>query len=170
LQSPGDSMLSLTAEYALRAVLALARMGAGAALRSNDIADRTGAPRNYMSKTLNALAREGILASRRGPAGGFSLRVAPSDLTVERIARPFSAERPAARCLLGDRWCDPFRPCAAHGRWTAVLDAARAPLSVTIAELLRDDDVELGEWNEESTGGSGGGATPVCAPAQRGAR
>lgn len=140
LQSLGDPVLSLTAEYALRAVLALAAAGGERPLRADEIADRIGAPRNYMSKTLNALAKAGIVRSRRGPAGGFMLAVSPEVLTVERIAQTFSAERPPERCLLGDRPCSPDSPCAAHSRWTAVLTAARAPLGITITKLLGGHD------------------------------
>ncbi|HEX8906653.1 MAG TPA: Rrf2 family transcriptional regulator, partial [Longimicrobiaceae bacterium] len=70
-------MLSKTAEYALRALLVLARRGArgGAAVRAEEIADAVGAPRNYMSKTLHALAKQGFVASARGPLGGFTLAV-----------------------------------------------------------------------------------------------
>ncbi len=89
-----------------------------------------------MSKTLNALAKAGIVASRRGPSGGFTLARPPDRITVQQLAAVFASERPLARCLLGDRPCSPESPCAAHDRWCAVLDAARAPLAITIAELL----------------------------------
>ena len=50
-------MLSCTADYALRAILLLARVGSDRPLRADEIADATGAPRNYLAKTLNALPR-----------------------------------------------------------------------------------------------------------------
>ena len=57
-------MLSRTAEYALRAVLFLADSGEPANVER--IAERLRVPRNYLSKTLHRLAREGVLASTRG--------------------------------------------------------------------------------------------------------
>lgn len=132
-------MLNQTASYALRAVLALARQGGCAAprpLRADEIAERTGAPRNYMGKTLNALVKEGILRSARGPAGGFTLALAPEAITVARVADVFTERAAASRCLLGGGACDPTRPCTAHLRWTAVTAAARDPfLTTTIADL-----------------------------------
>ena len=138
LRSAGHPVLSLTAEYALRAVLALAR-ASGNGLKATEIADGTGTPRNYMSKTLNALAKEGIVTSRRGPTGGFALARRPEEISVAQIANTFCEERPPARCLLADRACNPESPCAAHDRWMAVIDATQAPLDVTIAELLAED-------------------------------
>ena len=137
LRTTGHPVLSLTAEYALRAVLALARAN-GQGLKATQIADDTGTPRNYMSKTLNALAKEGIVTSRRGPTGGFALARPPERISVAEIVRTFCEERRPARCLLADRACNPESPCAVHHRWSGVIEATQAPLDVTIAELLAE--------------------------------
>ena len=132
-------MLSHTADYALRAILVLARErdGGRGALPADAIAEATGAPRNYMAKTLNALAKAGLVTSTRGPQGGFRLAVAAEALTLARVVDLFDEERPSTRCLLGARPCDPAAPCAAHHRWTAITAARRAPLATTtVADLL----------------------------------
>ena len=130
-------MFSFTADYALRAILVLARHANGEALRADDIADRTGAPRNYMAKTLNVLAKAGLVTSSRGPQGGFTLACHPRELTVASIIDRFDDPRPHRRCLLGTGPCDPAHPCAAHERWTAVTAARRTPLTTTtVADLL----------------------------------
>ena len=54
-------MLSRTAGYAVRAVIVLARAYGKRAISADEIASTLGAPRNYLSKTLNALVRRGIL-------------------------------------------------------------------------------------------------------------
>ncbi len=130
-------MLSLTAEYAVRAVIVLARHHGVRAVSAEEIAVILGAPRNYLAKTLNALVRAGVLASARGPGGGFTLIVSPSELTVAAVADVFAEARPArARCLLSDGPCNALRPCAAHMRWTQLTITARSPLMQTvIAEL-----------------------------------
>ena len=129
-------MLSNTADYAIRALLVLARQN-GAWARADQIADATGAPRNYLAKTLNALAKAGIVTSARGPQGGFALAVAPAELTLARVIELFDEPRPRPCCMLGNGPCDPDRPCAAHHRWMAITAARRAPLaSTTIADLV----------------------------------
>ena len=130
-------MLSKTAEYALRALLVLARRGTTGTVRAEEIADAVGAPRNYMAKTLHALTKEGLVASARGPLGGFTLTVAPDSISVARVADAFTEARGTGLCLLGDGPCDRAAPCAAHARWTSVRAAAREPLaSTTLADLL----------------------------------
>ena len=137
-------MLSATADSALRAVLILARAHGDAPVPAHEIARITGAPANYLAKTLNALAKAGIVTSARGPQGGFALATAPDRLTLAAVVDCFEGPRPRPRCLLGAASCDPARPCAAHHRWTAVVAARRAPLATTtFADLLGDPDTEF---------------------------
>ena len=133
-------MLSKTAEHALRAILVLARHGEGRPLPAEIIAGQTGAPANYLGKTLNILARHGVVRSSRGPAGGFALAVDPTKLTIAEVADVFTETPERSRCLLGSGLCDSSRPCAAHLRWKSVTAAAREPLrTTTVADLLYGD-------------------------------
>jgi Rrf2 family transcriptional regulator, iron-sulfur cluster assembly transcription factor len=130
-------MLSSTSDYALRAILVLAQAEPGAPIRADELARATGSPANYLAKTLNALAKVGIVTSARGPRGGFTLAVAPDELTLAHVVDCFDDVRPATRCLLGTRPCDARNPCRAHERWTAVQATRRAALAdTTVADLL----------------------------------
>ncbi len=130
-------MLSSTSDYALRAILVLAQAEPGRHVRADEIARATGSPANYLAKTLNALAKVGIVSSARGPRGGFVLAVAAGELTLAHIVDCFDEARPATRCLLGTRPCDGRHPCRAHERWSAVQAARRAALAdTTVADLL----------------------------------
>lgn len=131
--------LSQTAEHALRAVLYLAQSDTPVPVPAAVIAAALGAPANYLSKTLHALARAGIVEGTRGPGGGFTLAVSCHELTVARIVGFFGDGGTSGVCLLGGRPCDHADPCEAHERWTAVLEASGAPLrNTTIADLLGD--------------------------------
>lgn len=132
-------MFSSTADHAIRALMVLARTGTGRPVRAAEIAEATGAPPNYLSKTMNALARAGIVTSARGPLGGFALAIPAGQLTVARVVDLFDEQAPRPRCMSGNQCCDPANPCAAHGRWTAMREARRAPLdATTIADLVGD--------------------------------
>ncbi|HEX9886606.1 MAG TPA: Rrf2 family transcriptional regulator [Longimicrobiales bacterium] len=130
-------MDSQTAEHALRAVLYVARRGDGRPISAERVARALGAPRNYLSKTLNALARRGILRSTPGRKGGFSLAVPPDQLTLVRVLEAFDCRRPEGDCLLEDRTCRVEDPCGAHVRWKRIESERRAPLvGNTVADLL----------------------------------
>ena len=131
-------MLSSTSDYALRAVLVLAGDSQQRPLRADELAHATGAPRNYLGKTLNALAKAGVLRSARGPQGGFSLAIPAESLTLARVIDCFIEPRPHSQCLLGNRPCDAKNPCSAHTLWSAIREKRRDPLaSTTVADLLR---------------------------------
>jgi Rrf2 family protein len=121
-------------------VLYLARRPSAGLVSAGQVAEALGTPPNYTSKTLRQLARKGLLRSVRGPHGGFALSVEPADLSVARVVDAVDevAERPAI-CLLGDRACAAAHPCAAHLRWTEVLERTSALLErTTLADLLVD--------------------------------
>jgi len=129
-------MLSATADHALRAVLILAREYGTRRVTAEEIADSVGAPRNYMGKTLNALAKQGVVVSSRGPAGGFALAVPPDQISLADIIDAFQPPVQHPRCLLGDRACDPSKPCDAHVRWSRITAARRTPFTTTtVADL-----------------------------------
>lgn len=131
-------VLSKTAEYALRALLVLAREENSRPVAAEVIARLTGMPANYLGKTLYTLARSGLLKSSRGPQGGFSLAADPKVVTVAQIADVFAEAPVAPRCLLGTGPCDSRNPCDAHENWKRVQAEARAPLqNTTVADLLR---------------------------------
>ena len=65
-------MISQTAEYALRAVLALAQRPEKP-LTTGEIAHATKVPEFYLSKVLHGLAKGEIVSSKRGVNGGYML-------------------------------------------------------------------------------------------------
>lgn len=133
-------MYSRTAEHALRALLFLARREGGAPVPVDEIADAIGAPRNYLSKTLGALTRQGVVSGTRGPRGGFRLERPAEEITVAQVIELFDAPPTRGVCLLGGRPCTDARPCQAHFRWKAVWEEALAPLrATTVADLVGGD-------------------------------
>ena len=133
-----DDMLSKTAELAIRAVVVLADHYGLRLVSTDEIASQVGAPRNYLSKTLHALVRGGVLTSVPGPGGGFRLAMSPDELPLATIVDVFTDPRARRRaCLFGHRPCDPVHPCSAHERWTALVTVAREPLTSTTVAALR---------------------------------
>ena len=109
-------MFSNTGVLALRAVLVIAMWPGSGPASTGAIAQRLGAPANYLSKVLNRLTRQGVLRSTRGPGGGYQLRHSPEDLSVWDIVAEFERPRRGDVCLLGGP-CDVDAPCVAHAQW-----------------------------------------------------
>jgi len=110
-------VLSGTAEYALRAVVYIARRGTEVPVQADELAEAVDVPRNYLGKVLHQLVRARILRSSRGKNGGFRLARAPKDLTLLEIASLFDRLEGRRRCLLGRPECSDVNPCPVHHRW-----------------------------------------------------
>jgi Rrf2 family protein len=132
-------MLSNTAEYALRAVIHLAEHEGEGLVRVEDVARELDVPRNYLSKILHALVKRGILASLRGPRGGFRLAVPSSLVSLYDVVEPFDDIEARRTCLLGGQACGDDVPCAVHERWKDVATEVAAFFRETkLADVVED--------------------------------
>ncbi|MCC5830592.1 MAG: Rrf2 family transcriptional regulator [Phycisphaeraceae bacterium] len=93
-------LLSDAAEYALRAVIWMAREPS-TPRKVRDIAQATHAASGYLVKVLQGLARAGILSARRGSQGGFTLRRDPAELTVLEVIQAIDPIERLRACPLG---------------------------------------------------------------------
>jgi Rrf2 family transcriptional regulator, iron-sulfur cluster assembly transcription factor len=140
-------MVNQSADHALRAVLFVARSTTGEPCSADVIAASIGVPRNYLGKLLNTLTQTGVLHSVRGPRGGFSLAVSPSELSLADVVEPFQRLPERRACLLGNGACDPANPCDSHERWQEMSDRLTAFFqATTVAAML--------------SGSNGNGASP----------
>ena len=133
-------MLSQTAEYALRAAVLLAQSPAGASASVGELAEALELPQNYLSKTLNTLARTGVLVSTRGKRGGFRLARPAGEISLLDIVDPFDrlGDRPA--CLMGKGECSEADACAAHHAWKSVSAQVHAFFQqTTVADLVEQE-------------------------------
>ena len=133
-------MISQTGTYALKATLHLATRKDDRPVAAVAMARDLDIPADYLAKILARLKASGVLESVRGAHGGYRLAENAGELTVARVVEPFEDHRQRGICLLGNRPCDPARPCAAHARWSAWTGAAQDQLqATTVADLLRPE-------------------------------
>lgn len=140
-------MFSKTAEYALRAVVAIARVEEDRPVLAKEISSNGHIPAKYLSKVLRDLVHAGVLSSTRGIGGGFRLRRRVNKLKLIDVIRPFDDVPARSRCPLGHPKCSDDTPCAMHHQWRPVKDAFRALLEeTTIAEVVaKDHEIEAGK-------------------------
>lgn len=109
-----------TGEYAIRAVLFLARQPKDKLIMSAEIAKREDIPTHYLAKILQRMAKYGYVDSFKGRGGGFKI----TDLAkkssildiVERVEGPVINER----CVTGLKQCSEENPCPLHVEWVQV--------------------------------------------------
>jgi Rrf2 family protein len=118
-------LLSQTAEYALRAMASLTIQGSDNPIRADDLSRSTGIPSHYLRKILRRLVLAGVLESRKGYGGGFTLTRAPGKIRFQDILAAVDAYPMAGRCAFGWDSCDARRPCPLHGSWSRIGDSVR---------------------------------------------
>ena len=93
-------MIRPTAESALRAMVAIAQR-AGDAVVTPTIAEITKVPPGYLPKVLQTLRKAGLVNSKRGLGGGFTLARPAEDLTVLEVGSAVDPIKRIHSCRLG---------------------------------------------------------------------
>lgn len=115
-------MISLSGQYALRAMIYLAQHAADCPIPGRVIAGHTDIPAKYLSKILGDLVRRGVLQSSRGKTGGFSLRLSSKRTRLYDVLAPFE-QLEYRQCPFGNQRCSDTNPCLAHERFKRVVQA-----------------------------------------------
>jgi len=125
-------VLSTTSEYAVRALIHLARLEEGGTLLGRDLALTSDIPNNYLAKILLALNKVGIVEASRGPGGGYRLKRPADTITLLEVARVFEGEAAVPSCFLQhSHLCTDGQPCSAHHAWKRVKNTYTAFLTRT---------------------------------------
>ncbi|MCK5145583.1 Rrf2 family transcriptional regulator [bacterium] len=110
-------LLSKSCEYAIQAVLTIARKSDGDYLPVRKIADETGISYHFLGKILQTLTKAGILNSYKGPNGGVALVRSAAETTLLDIVAAVDGLGFAQRCALGLPKCSDESQCALHEDW-----------------------------------------------------
>jgi Rrf2 family transcriptional regulator, iron-sulfur cluster assembly transcription factor len=79
--------LSNKGRYAVRALFDIAYFNEGQATQAKDIAERQGIPPRFLEQIFQDLKRAGIVVSKRGPQGGYSLAGEPGTVRLGDVIR-----------------------------------------------------------------------------------
>ena len=120
-------MLSQTAEYALRAMVALATT-TRKELTAQEIAADSHVPPDYLAKVLRLLSRAGLVRARRGRGGGFQPARPTNQLTVLEVVSAVDPVQRIKTCPLG---------LAAHDEHLCALHQALDDAASSVEEAFR---------------------------------
>lgn len=135
--------ISKKAEYALRALAAMARPPARS-WSIHELAAGERIPIKFLEQILLALRRGGILHSKRGVGGGYTLVRPPDEVRLGEVVAifdgalapiPCAAERPAERCSCPDPRTCPLR---------LMMTGVRKEIAALLNSKTLDDMLKLG--------------------------
>ena len=133
--------MSRKARYALRALYALSADEARGPVLIADLAGREKIPHKFLETILLELKNAGVLNSKKGKGGGYSLARPPEQITMGQVIRvidgplapiPCASERAFVRC----EECVDETTCGTRQVMTKVRDAIAAILDgTTLADV-----------------------------------
>ena len=134
-------MYSKSAEYAFRALAYLARHPKGSQKLARQIARSERIPAFFLAKTLQQLARHGVLRSVKGPTGGFSLDRPPSKITMMEVVEVLDGTDTYDRCIVGLPECNDRALCPVHDSFKSPRERLKRYLSrTTVAQLVTESE------------------------------
>lgn len=91
-------MLTKKGKYGLKALVDLARLDPGETAFVTDIATRNNIPKKFLDTILLELRNTGILRSKKGPNGGYSLSKPTSEIRIGQVIRALDGPLAPIRC------------------------------------------------------------------------
>jgi Rrf2 family protein len=141
-----DVNISMKSRYAVRALTELARRQEGSdgrPVRLADIADIGEMPLQFLEQVFATLRRAGVVRSRRGAAGGYTLARPAGEISVLEVVSVLDGALSPVECTQGI--CDRVGLCGASSVWIEAQHALEGVLgSTTIGDLLAREEAMRG--------------------------
>lgn len=129
------TLISPTAEYALRAMVAIAQADPEP-LVTSAMAASTKVPPGYLPKVLQTLRKAGLVESKRGLNGGFNLARSSEGISILDVINAVDPLKRIERCPLGLKQ-HATHLCPLHRRLDEAIAVAERSFGLTtMAELL----------------------------------
>lgn len=124
-------MITRKTDYAIRCVLHLAE-SENDVVMLNEISTEREIPKSFLAKTLQTLARAGVVESLRGVKGGYKLAKKADEISLLDIVEIMEGTVAMNICAVDKRDCDFSSTCTVHPVWV---------------EIRKDVEDRLKQWN-----------------------
>jgi Rrf2 family transcriptional regulator, cysteine metabolism repressor len=137
-------MFSTKAEYGVRVMAHLAKHDGERPISLATIADSEGLPLAYLEHLVQRLRKAGLVESRRGAHGGYTLAREAWDISMAEVVRALEGEIAPIECISADAngvlVCarEHDEPCPTKFLWTRV----QGSIVRTLNEMTLDDLVQ----------------------------
>lgn len=137
--------LSKSFGYALRGVLYVALADKDTRkVQLSEIAEKLSVPRHFLAKIMKTMVKEEILASTKGPYGGFSVNAKTLDTKLIGLVKITDGMEQFNTCVLSLRKCNSKNPCPLHLQMMRLRDEMLAEFSKrTIGDLLNKENPDF---------------------------
>jgi Rrf2 family iron-sulfur cluster assembly transcriptional regulator len=105
------------ADYAVRAVLYLARLGGGERAATSTVAEQQRIPPSFLAKIISQLSIAGLLHTSRGARGGVTLARPPKEVSLLDVIEAIDGPIMLNECVGDDGDCSFEQDCPLRSVW-----------------------------------------------------
>lgn len=128
--------LTKRGDYAVRAMLALARGSREGLLSARRISDAMTIPVRFLPQVLSDLQRAGLVEAAPGRAGGYRLARAPESISLLEVIEAVEGDSRRQSCVLRGGPCGRDGTCDVHDVFYSGQEALRGTFArASLAEL-----------------------------------
>ncbi|HSL30196.1 MAG TPA: Rrf2 family transcriptional regulator [Anaerolineales bacterium] len=125
------------ADYAVRAVLHLARIKNGDRAATSTVAKEQHIPPSFLAKIISQLSIAGLLHTSRGARGGVTLAREPKDISLLEVVEAIDGPIQLNECVADDGVCSFDGDCPIRAVWCEAQEELVSRLrSTDFAQLL----------------------------------
>ncbi|PKF81020.1 Fe-S cluster assembly transcriptional regulator IscR [Vibrio sp. vnigr-6D03] len=133
--------LTSKGRYAVTAMLDVALHSQESPVPLADISERQGISLSYLEQLFSKLRKAGLVASVRGPGGGYRLGTDANDIAVGMVIAAVDESVDATKCN-GKADCQGGSRCLTHTLWRDLSARISEFLNnITLGELMLDNEV-----------------------------
>ena len=133
--------LTAKGRYAVTAMLDLAVHLADGPIKLADISRRQGISLSYLEQLFGKLRRRNLVASVRGPGGGYTLQREPREISIAEIVDSVDENVDAMKCS-GRADCQHGETCLSHQLWSDLSDEIYQFLAgINLANIIEKREV-----------------------------
>jgi len=137
-------LITRATEYAIRALLYLAKQAKGEIVLKKDICSTQDITPAFLTKILQPLIKEGIVGSQRGVGGGFYLLKDPEEVTLLDVVKAEEGPLYLNYCVAQQGICKKDVFCPVHGAWHEIRNELMGTLGrYSFADLARKEETNL---------------------------
>jgi len=132
--------ITRASEYAIRAVLFMARSPYRDVVLKKDICRTQDITPAFLTKIFQPMIKHGIIGSQRGVGGGFFLARRPEEISLLDVIRAQEGEILLNTCLEAKGACSRDMICPVHSTWKELRQSMLQSLSgKTFIDLLQTE-------------------------------
>ena len=125
------------ADYAIRAVLYIAKLGEGQRAATSQIAKVQHIPPSFLAKIISQLSIAGLIHTSRGARGGVSLARLPEEISILEVVEAIDGPIALNECTSVSGTCQFGDECPMRPIWCNTQDELIAKLrNTTFAQVL----------------------------------